>query len=111
MCLIVVMSHDEDDICMTCAALEMIFRRSASYIHSAFDKVAASLIPRLLQSLIISEKKNVEIPRQNNFEHYKNIDILFENSRATKFFGRFCWDDGSACSSFDSTTDATFSNM
>lgn len=65
LCLIVVMSHDEDDIRMTCAALEMIFRGSASYIHSAFDKVAASLIPRLLQILIMCEKKMLKFPDKN----------------------------------------------
>ena len=111
LCLIVVMSHDEDDIRMTCAALEMIFRGSASYIHSAFDKVAASLIPRLLQILIMCEKKMLKFPDKNILNITKTLTYISRIPELRSSLGRFCWNDGSPGSSFDSTTDATFSNM
>jgi hypothetical protein len=54
------MTDDDDEIRMICAAIEMVFRGSAKYVRSAFDKVGSSMIPLLLRLLDRCESGNMK---------------------------------------------------
>lgn len=54
------MTDDDDEIRMICAAIEMVFRGSAKYVHVAFDKVGSTMIPLLLRLLDRCESGNMK---------------------------------------------------
>ena len=54
------MTDDDDEIRMICAAIEMVFRGSAKYVHVAFEKVGSTMIPLLLRLLDRCESGNMK---------------------------------------------------
>ena len=52
-------TDDDDEIRMICAAIEMVFRGSAKYVHVAFDKVGSTMTPLLLRILDRCESGNM----------------------------------------------------
>ena len=58
------MTDDDDEIRMICAAIVMVFRGSAKYVHVAFEKVGSTMIPlhpRLLDRCESGNMKNADV--------------------------------------------------
>ena len=76
--LLLAITQDEDEIRMTCSAMEMVFRGSASSVHAAFEKVGSNVVTKLLQIMNLCEKNKM-----------KHSDVtIFNITKTLTYFSR-----------------------